>query len=191
MHQIRIFVSHPYRSPPPRYSMCNSSPTFAVTVTDADCDLDVCPIDIEGMEFGSMNENDSTQRTISVSTCDSSQASKYSAVPIIHSGKLILFFLVKMFPMCPFWHLCYCSVFWSIYYFEFPPQLSANQLGIFFKLTNRIAWWQKIDTVPKKWDWPENMTIKKIHNFIPNRLRFRQTVWKSFIRIVQKMQIFL
>ena len=71
------------RTPPPRYSVCNDAPTFAVTVTDAD--LDVCPIDIEGMEFGPSpvgnnrrQRNDQTQRTVSVSTCDSvvSQASE-------------------------------------------------------------------------------------------------------------------
>ena len=62
------------RSPPPRYSVCNTAPTFAVTVTDAD--LDVCPIDIEGMEFGPTS--DQMRHRQSVSTCDSamSQASK-------------------------------------------------------------------------------------------------------------------
>ena len=86
------------RSPPPRYSMCNAAPTFAVTVIDAD--LDVCPIDIEGrfcramfcllavliylyvslttgMEFGPTSDQIMRQRQ-SISTCDSamSQASK-------------------------------------------------------------------------------------------------------------------
>ena len=87
------------RSPPPRYSVCNAAPTFAVTVIDAD--LDVCPIDIEGkgfcramfcllavliylyvslttgMEFGPTSDQIMRQRQ-SISTCDSamSQASK-------------------------------------------------------------------------------------------------------------------
>ena len=77
-----------------------------MTVTDADCDLDVCPIDIEGMEFGSMNENDSTQRTISVSTCDSSQASKYSTAPNRQIRAFNLYLLVKIVPIGPFWHCC-------------------------------------------------------------------------------------
>ena len=38
----------------------------------------------------------------------------------------------------------YCCIFWSIYYFEFPPHLSANNLCLFFKLTNHVAWWKWI-----------------------------------------------
>ena len=35
---------------------------------------------------------------------------------------------------------CYFCILSSVYYFEFPPHLSANHFCVFFKLTNHVFW---------------------------------------------------
>lgn len=68
-------------SPPPKYSVCTASPVFSVTVTDAD--EDVCPIDIEGMEFGNAENEIPRPKLESNNSLVSDQSKALSTIPVV------------------------------------------------------------------------------------------------------------
>ena len=70
----------------------------------------------------------------------------------------------------------YCGIISTIYYFEFPPQLSANHHRLFSKLTKFITWWKSID--------------EKIQQYAYIQAAVKVVVWNSnvHIRCVSKIK---
>ena len=68
----------------------------------------------------------------------------------------------------------YCSIFSSIYYLYFSPQLSANYHCLFFDLTNQITWWKYRDPKIPQYNFKNLSTLLLPELLVQNKVFLRR-----------------